>query len=187
MSHYEVLGVAPDASATEVRTAYRRLARQWHPDAADAPPDASVHMARINEAWSVLSDRDRRDAYDRVLQPPQPARAATAWMPSVDPVPETNLADLADLSDHPPVTAGPASILQAVPVLAIAFGVMVFALGFGAGMPGLLVFGGALLVFGALGAMANVLLALRGDPRARARARARRQQEQAEAATRRRR
>jgi hypothetical protein len=62
VDHYERLGVPFTASRDEIRSAYRRLARQNHPDArGDA---SSVRMAQINEAWRVLSDPARRAVYD---------------------------------------------------------------------------------------------------------------------------
>lgn len=60
--HYEVLGVPPDASTEDVREAYRRLAFRYHPDRNQAGGDE--RMARINEAYSILSDPLRRKAYD---------------------------------------------------------------------------------------------------------------------------
>ncbi|MDH3299612.1 MAG: J domain-containing protein [Acidimicrobiia bacterium] len=70
-TYYEILGVAPDCSLAELRKAYRRLAWERHPDVAtDAVPLA---MARINEAWRVLSDSKRREEYDRKVIPPSPA------------------------------------------------------------------------------------------------------------------
>lgn len=70
MTHYEVLGVAPDASPAAIRAAFVALARRHHPDHhVDDPPavraEAERHMRTINEAWSVLSDPRRRAAYDR--------------------------------------------------------------------------------------------------------------------------
>lgn len=69
MGHYDELGVAPSASPAEIRRSYLALARQFHPDhLSDVPAAererAAARMARINAAWSVLSDRDRRAAYD---------------------------------------------------------------------------------------------------------------------------
>ena len=59
MNHFELLGVPPDASDHEIAAAYRRLARQLHPDTKpDATPEETARlneaMARLNEAWSVL-------------------------------------------------------------------------------------------------------------------------------------
>ena len=62
-SHYEVLGVSMTATADEVRSAYRRAARDHHPDAGG---DA-VRMTDLNAAWHVLGDPVRRAAYDHEL------------------------------------------------------------------------------------------------------------------------
>lgn len=61
---YAVLGVGRDATHAQVRAAYRRLARQWHPDRPDAPPGAAARMAELNRAWAVLGDAGRRAAHD---------------------------------------------------------------------------------------------------------------------------
>jgi hypothetical protein len=67
-SHYQVLGVEQDCSFEELRSAYRRRAREHHPDVAVVRGrSAGISMADVNEAWRVLSDRDRRKAYDRTL------------------------------------------------------------------------------------------------------------------------
>lgn len=62
-SHYGDLQLTPEASAEEVRQAYRRLAQQHHPDRAEAD-DGGVAMARINRAYEVLSDPHLRAEYD---------------------------------------------------------------------------------------------------------------------------
>ena len=61
---YEVLGVPRDANETAVKSAYRRLARQYHPDV-NKLPDAEDRLKEINEAYEVLGDADKRVAYDR--------------------------------------------------------------------------------------------------------------------------
>jgi len=61
---YEVLGVGKSASEDEIRTAFRKLARQYHPDVSKEP-DAEEKFKEINEAYGVLSDRDKRARYDR--------------------------------------------------------------------------------------------------------------------------
>lgn len=69
MEHYDELGVRPTATAAEIRSSYLALARRYHPDRlVDVPaPErdrASARMARINAAWAVLSDHQRRARYD---------------------------------------------------------------------------------------------------------------------------
>lgn len=62
--YYEVLGVSRSASEDEIRSAFRKLAREYHPDVNDAP-DAEERFKEINEAYGVLSDDEKRAAYDR--------------------------------------------------------------------------------------------------------------------------
>ena len=62
--YYEVLGVPRSAASDDLKAAFRRLARQYHPDVNKAP-DAEDKFKEINEAYAVLSDSDKRAAYDR--------------------------------------------------------------------------------------------------------------------------
>jgi molecular chaperone DnaJ len=62
--YYEVLGVQRTASKDEIKSAFRQLARQYHPDVSQEP-DAEERFKEINEAYQVLSDDNRRAAYDR--------------------------------------------------------------------------------------------------------------------------
>ncbi len=62
--YYDVLGVPRGASADEVKRAFRRLAMQYHPDR-NAEADAEQRFKEINEAYEVLSDPEKRAAYDR--------------------------------------------------------------------------------------------------------------------------
>src|SRR4051812_13203520 len=61
--YYEVLGVSRDASEAEVKKAFRRLARELHPDVNQAP-DAEERFKEAAEAYEVLSDAERRRTYD---------------------------------------------------------------------------------------------------------------------------
>lgn len=61
---YELLGVAKDADASDIKRAYRRKARELHPDVSDEP-DAEEQFRRVTEAYEVLSDDERRGIYDR--------------------------------------------------------------------------------------------------------------------------
>ncbi|MDA1240644.1 MAG: J domain-containing protein [Chloroflexi bacterium] len=63
--YYTVLGVSRTASEKEIRTAYRRLARQWHPDVNPGNAEAEAKFKEINNAYEVLSDADKRKKYDQ--------------------------------------------------------------------------------------------------------------------------
>ncbi|MBR2918483.1 MAG: DnaJ domain-containing protein, partial [Clostridia bacterium] len=69
-SYYDTLGVSKTASADELKSAYRRLAKQYHPDLFAGKPDAEKKQAEekfkeINHAYDVLSDPQKRAAYDQ--------------------------------------------------------------------------------------------------------------------------
>jgi molecular chaperone DnaJ len=63
---YAVLGISPDASADEVKKAYRKLARQHHPDANAGDTNAERRFKEVGEAYAVLSDPEQRQQYDAV-------------------------------------------------------------------------------------------------------------------------
>ncbi len=63
--YYEVLGVGRDAGPEEIKKAYRRLAKQYHPDANRDNPAAQEKFKEISEAYDVLSDAEKRARYDR--------------------------------------------------------------------------------------------------------------------------
>jgi curved DNA-binding protein len=64
--YYETLGVSRDADEKEIRRAFRRLARQYHPDVNPNDPQATERFQEINEAYEVLSDPEKRAKYDQL-------------------------------------------------------------------------------------------------------------------------
>ena len=63
--YYSILGVKRDASEAEIKRAYRRLARQHHPDVNPGDNAAEARFKEINEAYEVLSDKEKRQKYDQ--------------------------------------------------------------------------------------------------------------------------
>src|SRR4051812_37903185 len=63
--YYEILGVSRTATETEIKTAYRKLAVQHHPDKNPNDPHAEEKFKEAAEAYSVLSDAQKRASYDR--------------------------------------------------------------------------------------------------------------------------
>ena len=63
--HYQTLGVSRSASQKELKTAFRKLARQFHPDANTSDPTAEERFKQVNEAYEVLGDEQDKKLYDR--------------------------------------------------------------------------------------------------------------------------
>jgi len=63
--YYSILGVNRNASEREIKQAYRRLARQYHPDVNPGDKSAEARFKQINEAYEVLSDKEKRQKYDQ--------------------------------------------------------------------------------------------------------------------------
>ncbi len=79
-NHYATLGLDRRCTLTQIRAAYRALAKQHHPDVNPNSPAASARTQELNAAYEILSDSDLRAAYDRELDAPKkssaPAREA---------------------------------------------------------------------------------------------------------------
>lgn len=101
-SHYEVLGVAPEADDATVRRAYVALARRHHPDVSGGD---AARMRALNEAFAVLGDPVRRARYDRATAARSGARPP--WADVADWLVVDDLSDVddlaADLADDRPV------------------------------------------------------------------------------------
>src|SRR5438105_13273493 len=67
--YYKILGVGKNASEAEIKKAYRKLARQYHPDRNAGDKQAEERFKEISQAYDVLSDPEKRKAYDRGTGP----------------------------------------------------------------------------------------------------------------------
>jgi curved DNA-binding protein len=101
--YYQTLGVSRSANNKEIKSAYRKLAKKFHPDANPDNPNAEARFKEINEAYEVLSDKEKREMYDRfgTVNPQQ-----TPWGAGANPnggnytyTTSTDFGDLGDLGD----------------------------------------------------------------------------------------
>jgi curved DNA-binding protein CbpA len=170
-SLYDVLGVAPDAGALEVRRAYLRLARDHHPDFhSTAPRELRAanerEMQRINEAWEVLGDPERRRAYDARRREDERELRRSAHRPgaaSYDFVPfdEGPDVDHAALLDDTPVAGTSVSrAWQVAPPALLLGGAGVFVVGAVVQLAALVALGVIGVVLGLLGFLATPALAI---------------------------
>jgi DnaJ domain len=78
---YLALGVTSDATAHELRSAYRHLARALHPDANAGDPVAAARFRQVAQAYEILGDPERRREYDLLRAAPRPGPRATRHAP----------------------------------------------------------------------------------------------------------
>lgn len=172
-THYDVLGVDPSASASEIRKAYLQLARDHHPDFHSTASDAyrlanEREMQRINEAWTVLSDPDKRRAYDdryRVEQRDEqkaqrrsrPGAASYDFTP-YDTGPDPD--DPARLDDTPVAGTEVSRAVQLVPPILFLVGAAVFVVGAVVKLDPLVAVGIIGIVLGLLGFLAAPAMAI---------------------------
>ena len=64
-NYYSILGVSRSASEREIKQAYRKLARKYHPDVNPGDKSAEAKFKEINQAYEVLSDKEKRSKYDQ--------------------------------------------------------------------------------------------------------------------------
>ena len=127
-THYDLLGVSPHASQEEIRRAYHRQARRYHPDANPGTQTGRRStMAEINAAWEVLGNPERRRAYD--LSIGTRARPGAAAPADDDFDYDGGYEDLRHLyDDHVvPRRARPSDMLIMIPVLLAVAAVALFA------------------------------------------------------------
>ena len=78
--YYEVLGVDKSADEAAIKKAYRQLAKKWHPDVNPGNPEAEEKFKEVNEAYEVLSDAQKRAAYDQYgFDGPQAAQGGSGF------------------------------------------------------------------------------------------------------------
>lgn len=125
--HYKVLGVPRDASAREIKRAYRERVKQWHPDRNGSARASEVFHA-LHEAYITLHDQGLRAAYDEQLRfyrpapPEQPVQAPRGASRKRTPAPE----------DHRPPTAMDRAAFRGLHLTGLLFG-SAMVLGIGAG------------------------------------------------------
>jgi curved DNA-binding protein CbpA len=110
---YQLLGVAKDASRDEIALAWRRRARDEHPDARHGDAGAPARFRALAEAWQILGNPGRRAAYDRGLDPGQPPGRlrVTVHHPPADPGPgAAGRAAPPSRIAGPPLVAGPVRV-----------------------------------------------------------------------------
>lgn len=166
-THYAVLGVAPSASADEVKRAYHRMARQHHPDMRAGPKQGPAGpeghqqgpeqgpMVELNVAWAVLGDPVRRRAYDREL-----SLEGNVAEPSDDMTDGDALVDLFGPDPEPPPPT-PADAMVLVPIALLAMAVSCFAFSTITEAPVLLLASVILLAMAGMCFVATPLLVLR--------------------------
>ena len=76
-NYYEILGVPRDATVEQIKKAYRKLARKYHPDVSKEA-DAEEHMQQLNIAYDVLSNDEKKAEYDFELDHPQNSQGRDA-------------------------------------------------------------------------------------------------------------
>ena len=64
--YYKILGVTQECTDQEIKSAYRKLARKWHPDVAGNTDEVVKKFKEINEAYETLSDKSKRAEYDTI-------------------------------------------------------------------------------------------------------------------------
>lgn len=172
--HYATLGVSPDVSAADLRAAYLRLVKAYHPDGASGTSEceADAKMAAVNQAYSVIGDANRRRVYDldRTIGSPGPfgasgpgsgARFGNAeWKPFDE---DFHAGGLADVDQDPTPIVGSRQLPRWVamaPVLLVAAAVLVAGLAIMINGVGVLALAAMIFLLGVGGFIAGPLIAM---------------------------
>ena len=91
--YYDILGVKKGASDKEIKQAYRKLARKYHPDVNPSDKSAEAKFKEINAAYEVLSDPEKRSKYDQYGENWQYADQFAEWQQPRHPATEGNTAE----------------------------------------------------------------------------------------------
>ena len=94
--YYEVLGVKKDADENTIKKAYRKLAKQYHPDSNAGDAGAEQKFKEVTEAYNVLSDKEKRKLYDRFGHAAFDGSAPEGGYAAPETEPEPGLAALAE-------------------------------------------------------------------------------------------
>lgn len=156
VTHYEVLGVRPGATAAEIRKAYVARARRAHPDVAGAAGDDTMRV--LNSAWTVLGDPEARRRYDLTLPDVAPqAPQSNVHRPVERPFVPYHAVDEDDddewryVDDETDPDTAPGTAMQLAPMVLLAVGVALLIVGGIVKVTVLVGFGAALIALGAVG------------------------------------
>ena len=82
--YYEILGITNDASHDDIKKSYRKLAKEYHPDKNQGDKQAEEKFKEISEAYSTLSDPEKRAMYDLQQSDPMGGRGFSGYRPGMD-------------------------------------------------------------------------------------------------------
>jgi len=129
---YAILGVAPDASPTQIQQAYRRLAKRYHPDLQPGSK-TSRQMQRLNQAWAILSNPARRARHDSDRSQSATSRPVAwsgapnrAWQATAAARPDAQSADRVQPPAGNPWFSGVIAVVAAVAVIWLVIGAALF-------------------------------------------------------------
>ena len=76
--YYRIMGLPRNASIEDIKTVYKKLAKEFHPDI-NKTPEAEAKMKEVNEAYGILGDVNKKASYDRLINPPMIFKNPTVY------------------------------------------------------------------------------------------------------------